>query len=171
ELILRDPAFLEENADDVLSLILTHSQEDHYGAVLDLWPAFDLPVYATAFTAAMLSAKRATEAIVEEVAIRQMWVGKPLQVGPFTIEAINVAHSIPESCALLFTTPAGRVVHTGDWKLDPHPVGGQPTDVARFTRIGEDRSSPLALICDSTNAMKEGTSPSEDEVAANLDKL
>src|SRR6218665_3620906 len=83
ELILPDPAFLEENADDILGLVLTHSHEDHYGAVLDLWPAFDLPVYATAFTAAMLSAKRATEAILENVAIKQMWVGKPFQLGPF----------------------------------------------------------------------------------------
>jgi len=171
ELILPDPAFLEENADDILALVLTHSHEDHYGAVLDLWPAFDLPVYATAFTAAMLSAKRATEAIVENVKIKQMWVGKPFQLGPFTIEPINVAHSIPESCALLITTPIGRVLHTGDWKLDPHPVGGPPTNVERFAEIGNDQSSPLALICDSTNAMKEGTSPSEEEVSVTLDAL
>ncbi len=171
ELILPDPAFLEDNADDILGLVLTHSHEDHYGAVLDLWPAFDLPVYATAFTAAMLSAKRATEAIVENVKIKQMWVGKPFQLGPFTIEPINVAHSIPEACALLITTPAGRALHTGDWKLDPHPVGGPPTNVERFAEIGNDRSSPLALICDSTNAMKEGTSPSEEEVSAGLEAL
>ena len=134
ELILPDPAFLEEHADDVLALILTHSHEDHYGAVLDLWPAFDKPVYATAFTAAMLAAKRATDDIVDNVEVKPMRVGKPFTLGPFTIEAINVAHSIPESCALLITTPIGRVVHTGDWKLDPNPVGGPPTDIARFTR-------------------------------------
>jgi len=171
DLILPDPAFLEDNADDILGLILTHSHEDHYGAVLDLWPAFDLPVYATALTAAMLTAKRASEAIVEDVSIRQMWVGKPFTLGPFTIEAINVAHSIPESCALLITTPAGRVIHTGDWKLDPHPVGGAPTDVGRFAQIGEDRSSPIALVCDSTNALKDGVSPSEEQVAATLEQL
>lgn len=171
ELILPDPAFLEENADDVLALILTHSHEDHYGAVLDLWPPFDRPVYATAFTASMLSAKQESEGILEDVEVKPMEVGKPFTVGPFTIEAINVAHSIPESCALLITTPAGRVVHTGDWKLDPNPVGGAPTDVARFGAIGEDRSSPLALICDSTNAQKDGTSPSEDEVASTLEAL
>ena len=171
ELILPDPAFLEENADDVLALILTHSHEDHYGAVLDLWPAFDKPVYATAFTAAMLAAKRATEDIVDNVMVSPMRVGKPFTVGPFTIEAINVAHSIPESCALLITTPIGRVVHTGDWKLDPNPVGGDPTDVARFGAIGADKSTPIALICDSTNALKDGTSPSEDAVAATLEAL
>ncbi len=171
ELILPDPTFLEENADDVLALVLTHSHEDHYGAVLDLWPAFDRPVYATAFTAAMLTAKRASEDIVENVDIIQMWVGKPFQVGPFTIEPINVAHSIPESCALLITTPVGRVRPYRRLEARPAPTGGPPTNVARFAEIGEDRSSPLALICDSTNAMKDGVSPSEDEVASTLAAL
>ena len=92
ELIMADPSFLEDNADDVLALILTHSHEDHYGAVLDIWPAFDRPVYATAFTAAMLSAKRASDNIVDDVRVRPMVVGKPFAVGPFTIEAVNVAH-------------------------------------------------------------------------------
>lgn len=171
ELIMADPTFLEENADDVLALILTHSHEDHYGAVLDLWPSFERPVYATAFTAAMLAAKRAADHIVDNVQIKPMQVGKPFTVGPFTIEAINVAHSIPESCALLITTPVGRVVHSGDWKLDPHPVGGPPTDTKRFGEIGADTTSPVALICDSTNALKDGTSPSEDEVASTLAAL
>ena len=167
ELIMADPGFLEENADDVLGLILTHSHEDHYGAVLDLWPAFDKPVFATAFTAAMLAAKRASDDIVDNVAITQMRVGRPFELGPFTIEAINVAHSIPESCALLISTPVGRALHTGDWKLDARPIAALPTDVARFEAIGRD-AAPLALICDSTNALKDGESPSEDQVAANL---
>jgi len=119
----------------------------------------------------MLSAKRESEGIVEEIEVKPMRVGKPFTVGPFTIEAINVAHSIPESCALLISTTVGRIVHTGDWKLDPHPVGAPPTDVNRFAEIGADRSTPIALICDSTNAMKDGTSPSEDEVAATLAAL
>ena len=171
ELIMADPSFLEDNADDVLGLILTHSHEDHYGAVLDLWPSFDRPVFATAFTAAMLAAKRASDDIVDNVPVTRMHVGKPFELGPFTVEAINVAHSIPESCALLITTPVGRVVHTGDWKLDPNPIGAPPTDTARLTRIGEDDSSPVALICDSTNALKDGTSPSEDEVSSTLAAL
>ena len=125
DLIMADPSFLEDHADDVLALVLTHSHEDHYGAVLDLWPAFDRPVYATAFTAAMLSAKRAADNIVDNVTVRKMEVGKPFSLGPFTIEAINVAHSIPESCALAITTPIGRVIHTGDWKLDPRPIAAR----------------------------------------------
>ena len=170
ELIMADPSFLEDNADDVLALILTHSHEDHYGAVLDLWPAFDRPVYCTAFTAAMLSAKRASDNIVDNVSVRQMQVGKPFTVGPFTIEAINVAHSIPESCALAITTSVGRVIHTGDWKLDPRPIAAAPTDEKRFRELGAE-GIPITLICDSTNALKEGTSPSEDEVAATLEAL
>ncbi|HEY4202253.1 MAG TPA: ribonuclease J [Devosiaceae bacterium] len=171
ELIMANPEFLEENADDVLGLILTHSHEDHYGAVLDLWPGFEKPVFATPFTAAMLAAKRAADAIVDNVDMHVMKPGVPFNLGPFTIEAINVAHSIPESNALLITTPIGRVLHTGDWKLDPTPVGNAPTDVARLQRIGEDTGTPLALICDSTNAMKEGESPSETEVGETLANL
>lgn len=170
ELIMADPTFLEDNADDVLALVLTHSHEDHYGAVLDLWPAFDRPVYATDFTAAMLSAKRAADDIVDNVTLRRMVVGQPFRVGPFTIEAINVAHSIPESCALAITTSAGRVIHTGDWKLDPNPVGAAPTDERRFRELGAE-GIPVALVCDSTNALKDGQSPSEDEVAATLAAL
>ncbi|MEQ1768525.1 MAG: ribonuclease J [Devosia sp.] len=167
ELIMADPTFLEDNADDVLALILTHSHEDHYGGVLDIWPAFDRPVYATAFTAAMLAAKRASDNIVDNVAVRAMQVGRPFTLGPFTIEAVNVSHSIPESCALSITTEAGRVIHTGDWKLDPRPIAAAPTDEVRLRELGSG-GMPVALICDSTNALKDGTSPSEDEVAATL---
>lgn len=170
ELIMADPTFLEENADDVLGLVLTHSHEDHYGAVLDLWPGFERPVFATAFTAAMLAAKRASDNIVDNVAVTVMRPGRPFTIGPFTIEPVNVAHSIPESTALLITTPLGRVLHTGDWKLDPGPVGAAPTDVARLEAIGGD-AVPLALVCNSTNALKEGVSPSETDVAETLATL
>lgn len=170
ELIMADPTFIEEQADDVLALILTHSHEDHYGAVLDLWPGFDKPVFATPFTAAMLAAKRASDNIVENVSITLMQPGKPFVLGPFTIEPVNVAHSIPESCALIISTAIGKVLHTGDWKLDPHPVGGPPTDMARLQAFGAE-PGPKALICDSTNAMKDGESPSEDEVGATLAAL
>ncbi len=171
ELIMADPSFLEDMADDVLALVLTHSHEDHYGAVLDLWPSFDRPVYATAFSAAMIAAKRASDDIVDNVSVRPMVVGQPFSLGPFTIEAINVAHSIPESCALLITTSTARVLHTGDWKLDPRPIGAAPTDMARIAQIGAEPGPPLALVCDSTNALKDGDSPSEDEVAATLSAM
>lgn len=170
ELIMADPVFLEENADDILGLILTHSHEDHYGAVLDLWPGFDRPVYATAFTAAMLEAKRIGNGMPDRVDVNIVKPGKPFELGPFKIEAINMAHSIPESNALLIETSLGRVLHSGDWKLDPNPVGGAPTDIERLKKVGEVET-PLALICDSTNALKDGTSPSEQEIGATLEKL
>ena len=90
ELIMADPTFLEDNADDVVALVLTHSHEDHYGAVLDLWPAFDRPVYATAFTAAMLAAKRAADEIVDNVAVRPMDVGKPFSVDAIDGESVTI---------------------------------------------------------------------------------
>jgi len=171
ELIMADPAFLEEQSERIAALVITHAHEDHYGAVLDLWPGFDKPVYATAFTAAMLKAKRAMEGIVEAVDVRIIKPGAPFEVGPFKVEAINVAHSIPESCSLFISTAIGGVVHTGDWKLDDDPVSGPPTNVKRFKSIGAGNNGPLALICDSTNALKDGISPSERDIAKNLDRL
>ncbi len=170
ELVMADPSFLEDQADQVEALILTHAHEDHYGAVLDLWPGFDRPVFATAFAAAMLAAKRAADAITENVPVRIYKPGQPFEVGPFRIEAISMAHSIPESHALLIESPIGRVLHSGDWKIDSNPVVGPPTDIPRLKAIGAEEG-PLALICDSTNALKEGESQSEQDVAATLERL
>lgn len=170
ELIMADSSFLEEHAEDVVGLVLTHAHEDHYGAVLDLWPDFERPIFATAFTAAMLNAKRASDGINVSLDLRIIDQRKPFDVGPFTVEAIPVVHSIPESNALYITCPAGRVVHTGDWKLEEKPVLGLPTDQKRMEEIGA-MEPPLALVCDSTNALKDGTSPDEYEVAANLEKI
>lgn len=170
ELIMADSGFLEERADDVVGLVLTHAHEDHYGAVLDLWGDFDAPVYATAFTAAMLNAKRVSDSIDVTLDLRIMEQRKPFEIGPFTVEAVPVVHSIPESNALYISCAAGRVVHTGDWKLEEKPVFGLPTDRKRLEEIGA-MDGPLALICDSTNAYKEGTSPTEREVAANIERL
>ena len=170
ELVMPDPFFLEEQADNVVGLVLTHAHEDHYGAILDIWPAFDKPVYAGRFGAAMLKAKRISNNIEDDVEIQIFTPGVPFQVGPFKVEAIEVSHSIPESNALLIETPLGRVVHTGDWKIDPSPIGTPPTNIKRLQEIGADER-PLALICDSTNAMKDGDSPSETEVGINLERI
>lgn len=170
ELVMPDPSFLEEESDNVVGLVLTHAHEDHYGAILDIWPAFDKPVFAGRFGAAMLKAKRISNNIEDDVEVQIFTPGVPFQVGPFKVEPIEVSHSIPESNALLIETPAGRVIHTGDWKIDPSPIGTPPTNIKRLKEIGSD-GKPLALICDSTNAMKEGDSPSETEVGVNLERL
>ena len=170
ELIMADPTFLEEEADNVLGLILTHSHEDHYGAVLDLWPSFDKPVYATPFTTSMLEAKRIGNNIQARVKVINMQPGKPFKLGPFTIEAINMAHSIPQCNSLLIQTPIGQALHTGDWKLDYNPISSPPTDEKRLKEIA-NREGSLALICDSTNATKTGQSPSEEEIAKTLEDI
>ena len=170
ELIMADPGFLEDEGDNVLALVVTHSHEDHYGAILDLWADFELPVYCTAFTEAMLKAKRAANEITADVEIRLMRYGTPFEVGPFRIEPVQMAHSIPESSAIYIETEIGRVLHSGDWRLDDRPILGPPSEGTRLKEIGA-MSGALALVCDSTNAMKDGASISESVIEANLAEI
>jgi len=170
ELVMPDIRFLHEEVDRIEALALTHSHEDHYGAVLDLWPDLNCPVYCSAFTKAMLDAKARANGFESSVPVTIIEPGKPVSVGGFGVEWIEMAHSIPENYALLITTEAGNVVHTGDWKLDPDPIGGPPTDIRRLEAIG-NQVRPLAVVCDSTNATRQGESPSEAEVAVTLEKL
>ncbi|WP_127143653.1 ribonuclease J [Pelagibacterium montanilacus] len=170
ELIMPDTRFLEEEADRIVGLVITHAHEDHYGAVLDLWPTFDKPVYASRFCEAMLKAKRASNGIVDDVDVTVFTPGVPFSLGDFTVEVIPMSHSAPETGALLIDTPAGRVLHTADWKIDHGPVGTPMTDIERLKALGAE-GKPLAVIGDSTNAMKEGVSPSESDIADNLAAL
>ncbi|MDT6940598.1 ribonuclease J [Brucella pseudogrignonensis] len=169
DLILPDIRFLEAEKHNLRGIIITHAHEDHYGALLDLWPRLKAPVYATPFTAGLLEAKRHSEIRAPEIPITVFNAGETFEVGPFKLEAIAVTHSIPEPVSLAITTPLGTVVHTGDWKMDPDPSMGPLIDEARFRAIGEQ--GVLALICDSTNAMREGESPSEREVGEGLREL
>lgn len=169
DLVLPDIRFARSIKNSLEALVLTHAHEDHYGAVLDLWPQLKCPVYATPFAAAMLEGKRASERNAPKIEVREIPQGGRFQAGPFDVEFVPVAHSIPESSALAIRTPAGLVVHTGDWKIDPTPVLGLPTDEKRMRELGEEGVS--AVIGDSTNALREGKSPSEMDVAASLAKL
>ncbi len=166
DLIFPNTSYLEEERTNLAGIVLTHAHEDHFGAVIDLWPRLRVPVYATAFTAGLLNAKLASEPAASAVPITIIEPGKPFTVGPFEVEYVNVAHSIPESHALALRTPLGVVVHSGDWKIDDTPTVGPPTDVKRLREIGEE--GVLALMCDSTNAMRDGRSPSETEVGREL---
>lgn len=166
DVIFPDISYLEEERASLAGIVITHAHEDHFGALIELWPRLRAPVYATAFTANLLLAKLASEPGAEVVPVTPVTPGKRFAVGPFDIEYINVTHSVPESHALAIRTPLGVVLHSGDWKLDPTPVLGAPTDVARLQEIG--REGVLALVCDSTNAMREGRSPSEAEVAREI---
>jgi ribonuclease J len=169
DLILPDIAYLIEERKNIVGLVLTHGHEDHMGALIDLWPRLKVPLFATPFTAALFEAKRLSEPGAPEIPIKVVPVGGHLTLGPFAIDFINVAHSIPESNALAIRTPAGIVLHTGDWKIDPAPLIGAPTDSAKLTALGDE--GVLALVGDSTNAVREGRSPSESDVAKTLAEL
>jgi len=169
DLIMPDVRFLAEERGNLVGIVLTHAHEDHFGALIDLWPRLRVPVYATPFTAALFEAKRLGEPGAPDIPIKVVPLGARFSLGPFDIELVSVAHSIPESNALIIRTPLGSVLHTGDWKIDPTPVLGAPTDEAKLRALGEE--GVLALIGDSTNAVREGRSPSEADVAKVLADL
>ena len=166
DLIMPLQTFIQERRKDLVGIVLTHAHEDHCGAVADLGPKLGVPVYATNFCADLLEARRLSEQGAPKVIIKRISQTSRFTLGPFDIEMIPVAHSIPESCALAIRTPAGTVLHTGDWKIDETPVLGLPTDSKRLKEIGDE--GVLALICDSTNILREGISASERDVSANL---
>jgi len=169
DLIMPDIRYLLEERKNILGLVLTHGHEDHMGALIDLWPRLNVPLYATPFTAALFEAKRAAEPGAPPIPVNVVPVGGHLTLGPFEVDFINVAHSIPESNALAIRTPVGTVLHTGDWKIDPTPLVGAPTDATRLRALGD--KGVLALVGDSTNAVREGRSPSEADVAKSLAEL
>jgi ribonuclease J len=166
DLIIPDIRFIEEMRADLAGLVITHGHEDHIGAVADLWPRLGCPVYATRFAAALLEAKRLAEPGAPDVQITAVAQGAALAIGPFDVEFIAMAHSIPESSALAIRTPLGTILHSGDWKIDAAPGIGKPTDAKRLAAIGAE--GVLALVSDSTNILREGVSPSEADVSKTL---
>ncbi len=172
EVVLPDPRFIVERRDDLLGLVLTHAHEDHLGAVPYLWPRLRCPVYATPFAAAVLRRKLARDGAapgIRDLEITEVPLSGRLQIGPFDIEFISLTHSIPESNALAIRTPAGTVLHTGDFKIDPDPLVGGVTDEAVLRRWGD--AGVLAMVCDSTNVFRPGESGSEADVRASLIEL
>jgi len=169
DLVLPDIRFLAEERRNLKGIVITHAHEDHYGALNELWPGLNVPVYASPFTAGMLEAKRDYERSRTEIPVTIFKQGDRINLGPFEIEAVGVNHSIPEPMSLAIKTPLGTVIHTGDWKIDLEPSLGPLTDEARFRKLGDE--GVLALICDSTNAVRDGISPSEREVSESLAKI
>ena len=167
--IMPDIRFLEQERKNLVGLVLTHAHEDHFGAIIDLWPKLKCPIYATKFSASLFEAKCASERNPPKIPVTVVPSGGRIDLGPFNVEFIPVAHSIPESHALAIHTSAGTVLHTGDWKIDPTPIIGPPTDERRLRELGD--AGVLALIGDSTNAVREGRSPSEAEVAKTITEL
>lgn len=169
DLVMPDIRFLADERKNLAGIVLTHAHEDHFGALLDLWPRLKVPVFATPFTAALIAAKRASEPGAPEIPVTVVPLGGRFKVGSFDIELVSMAHSIPESNALIIRTSAGTVLHTGDWKIDPTPVLGPPTDETKLRALGAEGC--LALVGDSTNAVREGRSPSEADVAKTIRDL
>jgi ribonuclease J len=169
EIIVPDPAFAEEIADDILGIVLTHAHEDHIGAVAWLWPRLKAPIYATPFTAFLLREKLRERDLLDEADLTEIPLGGRLRLGPFDVELITLTHSIPEPNGLAIRTPLGTVLHTGDWKIDPEPLTGAPTDADAIRRLGDE--GVLAMVCDSTNVFVDGEAGSEAKVRDTLAPL
>ena len=169
DIIMPDPGFIAERADALVGLVVTHAHEDHIGAIPYLWPRLRCPVYATPFTAAVLRQKLIEADLEHEVPVIEVPMSGRFTVGPFEVELVTLTHSIPEPNAVVLRTPLGTVLHTGDWKFDPDPLVGERSDMARLRRLGEE--GVLAMICDSTNALRPGEAGSEADVRRTLIEL
>ncbi len=169
DVVIPDIQYLRENRDRVHSIILTHGHEDHIGALPFLIKELDRPVYGTSFTIKLLQEKLKEHKLTEDVVLRTVKAGDVNQFGPFSVEFIRVNHSIVDGVGLAIETPAGIIVHSGDFKIDQTPLDGQGTDLIRFAHYGE--KDVLALLSDSTNVEKEGFTQSESDVKKTLDTL
>ena len=173
DLVLPDIRFLESERHNLEAIIITHAHEDHYGALLSLYPRIapdnDIPVYMTPFAAGLLESKATGERDAPKVEVKSFNAGDTFRAGPFLLEALAVTHSIPEPVSIAIRTPLGTVLHTGDWKNDIAPSMGPVTDSNAFEKLGDE--GVLALVCDSTNAMRGGESPSEEDVSDGLHKV
>ncbi|HEU4968086.1 ribonuclease J [Sphingomonas sp.] len=170
DLILPDLSFIEERADDLLGIVLTHGHEDHIGALPYLAADLGVPLYATPFTAGLIRGKLEEEGVSDQVKLHVIdREHGQFHLGPFGFEYVPLAHSIPEGNALLIETPHGRIFHTGDWKLDEEPLLGTPSTAAELEAIGD--KGILALVCDSTNVFNEDASGSEAAVREGLDAV
>ncbi len=168
DLIIPDMAYVEARSKQVKALILTHGHEDHIGGVAHVMPLFDGPVYGTAFTLAVLEPKLEEHGIGPE-RLTTVQPRDTITVGPFTIEFIRVTHSMPDCVALAITTPAGIIIHTGDFKIDQTPIDGQHFDLHRFAELGQQ--GVLALFADSTNVDRKGFTGSEVEVIEAFEEI
>jgi ribonuclease J len=169
DLIMPDPRFIEERRDDLIGMVLTHAHEDHMGAVAHLWRRLKCPIWATPFTAWLVRDRLREYGLLDEVELHEIALDSRFQLGPFDLQMVTLTHSIPEPNGIAIRTPAGMVLHTGDWKIDPAPMIGEATDIDAITAIGDE--GVLAMICDSTNVFTPGESGSEGDVRDELIKV
>ncbi|WP_036282477.1 ribonuclease J [Methylocystis sp. ATCC 49242] len=169
DVVFPDIAFVEKIAKDLVAICITHAHEDHIGALATLWPKLKCRVFASPFASGLLEVRRLSEPGAPKIDLLPARAGSVLDLDPFTVEYIAVAHSIPEAHALAIRTPLGVALHTGDWKIDPEPGIGARIDEARLRTLGDEGVD--ALVCDSTNILREGDSFSESDVARTLRTL
>lgn len=169
DVITPDPVFIEEQKENLVGLVVTHAHEDHIGAIPHLWHFLQCPIYATPFTAEVIRRKLREKPWGNKVPIHIIPLNSRIAIDPFDIEFIHLTHSTLEPNALAIRTPCGTVVHSGDWKIDPHPQVGEVTNQKRLCEISQE--NVLALVCDSTNAFHDRTSGSEEEVFKNLEEI
>lgn len=167
--IIPDYEYLRENKDLVRGLVLTHGHMDHVGAIHHVLEDLDVPLYATPLTKGLIEVSLSEKGLLDKTSIQEVHAGETVKIGPFDVEFFHVCHSIPDSVGLGITCPDGLIVHTGDYKFDPTPVDGWPTD---FSKLAEfSGRGVLALLADSTNADKPGWTPSEMVINDSLDKV
>ena len=161
-----DPAFIVERRNNLEALIITHAHEDHLGAVPYLWKKLKCPVYATPFAIGLLRRKLEEAGLLDVVELYEISLGGNIETGPFQINLISAAHSVPEANILVIKSEAGTVVHATDWKIDSEPIIGMKTDESSLKSVGDE--GVLALICDSTNVFVEGEAGSEGALRDSL---
>jgi ribonuclease J len=166
ELIIPSPQELVKNRSKIKALFITHSHEDHIGAIPYLWPMIECPIYARPFAVEMIRDKLSQFDLEGRVPLIKASTANRIEVGKFQVEFISVAHSTPESSALAITTPDGMVLHSGDWRIDDEPVFGSKTDEEKLKQYGD--KGVLALVCDSTNVFKDQQYGAEKDVRKNL---
>jgi len=169
DLIYPDPGFIVDKKDDLLGLVLTHAHEDHIGAIAHIWPKLLCNIYATPFTSVLIQEKFKEKKIDIGKKLKIVELNGKVELGPFKIEFVTLTHSILEPNGLSIETPAGAVLHTGDWKCDPNPLIGETINDKKLKQIGN--KGVLAMICDSTNVFSEGRAGSELDVRKSLLKI
>ena len=169
DLVIPDVTYLKENADKVKGFVITHGHEDHIGALPYVLKELNVPVYATRLTIALIEHKLKEHNLLKSVKRKVVKHGQSINLGKFRIEFIKTNHSIADAAALAIFSPAGVIIHTGDFKVDYTPVYGEPIDLQRMGELG--KKGVLALMCDSTNALRPGFTMSERTVGATFDKI
>ena len=169
DLIIPDVTYFKENIDKVKAFVITHGHEDHIGAIPYVLKEVNVPIYATRLTMGLIESKLKEHNMLREVKRKVVRYGQSVTLGDFRVEFIRTNHSIADAAALAIFSPAGILVHTGDFKVDYTPVNGEPIDLQRFAELG--KKGVLALMCDSTNALRPGFTMSERTVGSTFDKI